>query len=334
MPAARPRRSIDDTTLTTTRPFIPLFWRLFVPNATVLAVVCIVLTVQPANGRVLVLAAGLLATLVINVLLMRRAFAPLSTLTTLMASVDPLRPGQRLEVPGPASEVTLLAQSFNEMLDRLETERRESARRASAAQEEERRRVAAELHDEVGQSLTAMALQLNRLAEHSSDGTRAEAVDARDGALQLVDAVRALAHELRPEALDELGLVPALTNLIERLSARTGLSIERALARDLAPLAADAELVIYRVAQESLTNVIRHAGATRASVTLKNSGDGVLLSVQDDGRGIDIEASSAGGLRFMRERAVMVGGLLAIGSGDNGRGTEIRLCVPSERGAA
>lgn len=327
---AQPGRTIEDTTLTTTRPFIPLFWRLFIPNATVLGVVCVILTVQPANGRVLVLGAGLLATLVINVLLMRRAFAPLSKLTTLMARIDPLRPGQRVQVPGPASEVTLLAQSFNEMLDRLETERRESARRASAAQEEERRRLAAELHDEVGQSLTAMALQLNRLAEHSSDGTRAEAIDARDSALQLVDEVRALARQLRPEALDELGLVPALTTLIERLFARTGLVIERDLERELAPLAPDAELVLYRVAQESLTNVIRHAGASRATVTLKNSDDGVLLSVGDDGRGIDVD-TSPGGLRFMRERAVMVSGLLSIATGADGSGTEIRLYVPSER---
>ena len=296
-----------------------------------LAVVCLVLTVEPANGRVLVLSAGLVATLVINVLLMRRAFAPLSKLTTLMARVDPLRPGQRLESPGPASEVTLLAQSFNAMLDRLETERRDSARRASAAQEDERRRLAGELHDEIGQSLTAMALQLNRLAERSSDGTRAEAIDARDSALQLVDDVRSLARQLRPEALDELGLVPALTNLIERLSARTGLVIERDLERSLAPLAPDAELVLNRVAQESLTNVIRHARATHAEVTLKNDPEGVVLAVRDDGRGMDGEPAGNGGLRFMRERAVMVGGDLRITTGASGRGTQVRLRVSSEQ---
>ena len=289
------------------------------------------LLVEPANGRIVVLAAGLVALLVINVFLMRRAFAPLSWLTALMTRVDPLRPGSRLDVPRPASEVTLLAQAFNDMLDRLESERRDSLRRASAAQEEERRRLAAELHDEIGQSLTALALQLNRLAEQSPAAARAQALSARDEALQLVDDVRALARQLRPEALDELGLVAALTNLIELVSARTGLVIERSLQRDLPPLGADAELVLYRVAQESLTNVIRHAQATRAEVTLEQVGDGVVLAVCDDGRGIEAEPASQGGLRFMRERAVSVGGNLQIAARGNGGGTEVRLRVCSEK---
>lgn len=313
-----------------TRPFIPLFWRLFVPNATVLAVASIILLVEPANGRLLVLVVGLAALLVINLLLMRRAFAPLSKLTTLMAQVDPLRPGSRLELQGPASEVTLLAKSFNEMLERLEIERRDSVRRASAAQEEERRRLAAELHDEIGQSLTALALQLNRLAEQSSNGLRAPAVSARDAALQIVHDVRALARQLRPEALDELGLVPALTNLIERLSARTGLVIERVLARDLPPLAPDAELVIYRIAQESLTNVIRHAHAGCAEVTLAKVPGAVVLAIRDDGRGIEPEPAGQGGLRFMRERAISVGADLQITARGSSGGTEVRLRLPDE----
>jgi len=313
-----------------TLPFIPLFWRLFVPNATVLAVASIILLVEPANGRLLALVAGLAALLVINLLLMRRAFAPLSKLTTLMAQVDPLRPGSRLALPGPASEVTLLATSFNEMLERLESERRDSVRRASAAQEEERRRLAAELHDEIGQSLTALALQLNRLAEQSSDGMRAPAASARDAALQIVDDVRALARQLRPEALDELGLVPALTNLIERLSARTGLVIERVLERDLPPLVPDAELVIYRVAQESLTNVIRHAHASHAEVTLTEVPGGVVLAVRDDGRGIGPEPAEQGGLRFMRERAISVGADLQITARGGSGGTEVRLLLPGD----
>lgn len=300
------------------------------PNAAVLAVAGIVLLVEPANGRLLVLVAGLAALLVINLLLMRRAFAPLSKLTTLMAHVDPLRPGSRLELPGPASEVTLLARSFNEMLERLESERRDSVRRALAAQEEERRRLAAELHDEIGQSLTALALQLNRLAEQSANGSRAAATSARDTALQIVDDVRALARQLRPEALDELGLVPALTNLIERLSTRTGVAITRSLERDLPPLAPDAELVIYRVAQESLTNVIRHARASRAEVALEKVPGGIRLAVRDDGRGIEPEPAGQGGLRFMRERAISVGADLQIAALAGGGGTEVRLLLSDD----
>jgi len=303
---------------------------LFVPNAAVLVGACIVLLVEPANGRLFVLVAGLTALLVINLLLMRRAFAPLSKLTALMAHVDPLRPGSRLELPGPESEVTLLGKSFNEMLERLESERRDSVRRALAAQEEERRRLAAELHDEIGQSLTALALQLDRLAEQSPRGTRASATSARDAALQIVDDVRALARQLRPEALDELGLIPALTNLIESLSARTGLAIDRFLDRDLPPLAPDAELVIYRVAQESLTNVIRHAHAVRAEVTLTKAPGAVVLTVCDDGRGIEPEPAGQGGLRFMRERAISVGADLQIAARGSGGGTEVRLRLSSD----
>jgi two-component system sensor histidine kinase UhpB len=124
--------------------------------------------------------------------------------------------------------------------------------------------------------------------------------------------------------------VAALTNLIERLSARTGLVIERVLERDLPPLAPDAELVIYRVAQESLTNVIRHADAGCAEVTLGQVPGGVVLAVRDDGRGIEPEPASPGGLRFMRERAISVGADLQITARGTNGGAEIRLRVPTE----
>ena len=142
--------------------FVPLFWRLFIPNSTVLAVAGVVLLIEPANGRILALGGGLAVLLVVNLVLMRRAFAPLVHLTGLMRRIDPLRPGQRVVVPGPQSEVTVLAEAFNDMLDRLETERRESARRALSERENERRHLASELHDQLGQQLTALALAMSR----------------------------------------------------------------------------------------------------------------------------------------------------------------------------
>ena len=310
------------------RRYVPLFWRLFIPNATVLGVACVVLMVEPANGRVVALVGGLTVMVLVNLVLMRRAFAPLARLIALMRAVDPLRPGQRLSAPGPDSEVTLLTGAFNDMLDRLETERRESGRRAQSERERERRRLAAELHDEIGQSLTAQVLQLDRLARRAPDDLREEVVDARDAALTTVEEVRALASRLRPEALDTLGLVPALTNLVERLSERTGVRIARRLDRDLPQLSEDAELVIYRVAQESLTNALRHAGPCHVEVTLGCEDGCLVLRVSDDGVGLGNALASDGGtgVRGMRERAVLLGAELSI-DGRPGGGTVVTLRV-------
>ena len=322
--------------------YVPLFWRLFVPNATTLCAACVVLIIEPANGRIVALAGGLVTMLAVNLVLMRHAFAPLTRLTSVMQRVDPLRPGRRIHLPGPASEVTVLAQSFNDMLDRLEAERRESGRRSLSAQEAERRRLAAELHDEIGQTLTALVLQTTRIAEQSDDPVRDDAVDARDTVLRLLEEIRTLARRLRPEALDALGLIAALTSLTERLSSSTGLPIERDLQRDLPPLGADAELVLYRVAQESLTNVIRHASATRASLSLRAQGDAIVLTVSDDGVGFSVDDVDRSGIRGIQERALLVGAEVRIGPRLQGPGSTVELRVPldevsgsnAERGVA
>ena len=283
--------------------------------------------VEPANGRVVALVGGLTVMIAVNLLLMRSAVAPLTRLTRLMRSVDPLRPGQRLPVASQASEVTLLALAFNEMLDRLESERRDAGRNALAERESERRRLAGELHDEIGQSLTALALQLDRLRARAPAELQQDAADARDVALATVDDVRTLVKRLRPEALDALGLVPALVNLMERLAARTGLHIDQHLDRDLPSLSPEAELVLYRVVQESLTNIVRHAGAETARVDLHSRDGQITLRVRDDGRGMAEGIEEAAGIRGMRERAMLVGGQLEVGPAPSG-GTEVRLELP------
>ncbi|HYF24624.1 MAG TPA: histidine kinase, partial [Baekduia sp.] len=188
--------------------YVPLFWRLFVPNATVLGVACVVLFLEPANGRVVALAGGLVVMLAVNFVLIRRAVSPLVQLTRLMDAVDPLSPGKRLDVPGPPSEITVLGEAFNGMLDRLEAERRESGRRALTEREAERRRLAGELHDEIGQSLTATVLQVERLRRALAADHADEALEIRSGVEATLEDVRRLARDLRPEALDGLGLVP------------------------------------------------------------------------------------------------------------------------------
>jgi two-component system sensor histidine kinase UhpB len=214
------------------------------------------------------------------------------------------------------------------MLDRIETERRESARRELLAQEGERRRVAAELHDEIGQSVTALVLELDRGMGEAPAGQAGRLERSRDVAANLLEDVRRLARSLRPEVLDELGLVPAVRNLCDRLSARTGIEIRAALPPNERPLGQDVELVIYRVAQEALTNVLRHAEATHADLDLTVSDDEVELRVADNGKGVPDGRLQGNGIRGMRERAVSVGGRVTVQDGP-GAGTEVLLRIPT-----
>jgi two-component system, NarL family, sensor histidine kinase UhpB len=313
-----------------------LLWHLFLANGLVLALAVLLLSVTPvtisapiALDQLLILLAGLALMLAVDLVLLRRILWPLRRLTELMETIDPDRPGRRLTgVSLRETEVAALAGAFNQMLDRLERERRESARVALGAQERERARIARELHDEIGQTLTAVAIEAERAAE---DGAAAptEALDRiAEHARMSLDDVRRIARRLRPEALDDLGLVNALIALCSRLGAQTEARIERHFDSGLPALEPEAELVVYRIAQESLTNVIRHAGASRAAISLRG-GDGVIvLRVSDDGRGLPagLPGRSAG-ISGMRERALLVGGKLTIHSKPN-EGTEVLLELP------
>jgi two-component system, NarL family, sensor histidine kinase UhpB len=306
-------------------PAIPLFWRLFIPNACVLVVACVVLIVEPADGRIISLVGGLTIMLAVNLLLMRRAFAPLTRLLTTMERIDPLTPGERVPVVGPASEVTVLARTFNAMLDRIETERRDSAHRMTVSEDSERRHLATELHDEIGQTLTALVLQISRIrSKGASPGDLDQALATAEAALE---DVRRVARRLRPEVLDELGLVAALNALFNRLSGQTGLVVHRELPETPPPLSSDEQLVVYRIVQESLTNVIRHSGVSEARVTLRSKGDHVELTIADEGRGLPSRVPLEGGIRSMRERALLIGAELSWDTPRAG-GTTIRLKVP------
>ncbi len=310
---------------------MPLFWRLFIPNVTVLAVACVVLTVEPANGRVPALVGGLLVMLAVNFALITRAVRPVARLTSLMQSVDPLIPGERIPIPRQRSEVTVLAEAFNDMLDRLERERRDSGLRALSERESERRRVADELHDQIGQTMTAIALQLDRIQGRATGDLRDDCLSARDGLLAGLEDVRRLARDLRPDALDALGLVPALTSLADAMAQRTGIPVERSLQRELPKLSEDEQLVIYRVAQEGLTNAVRHARPARLELALRTAGEAIVLTVADDGIGLGrAPTSPGGGVRTMRERALSIGARLRIDSAPGG-GTVVRLDVPGDR---
>jgi len=318
------------------RPKTTLARRLLLAYAAVLSGAVLVLIFAPVTISVpvsLTELVGILATFVVMLvvfdLLLRRLLGPLQRLTAVMKSIDPLAPGHRIEVGARAEEVAALADAFNDMLDRLEGERRESARRALAAQEGERRRIARELHDEIGQVLTGMVLHSETLVRRAPDELRSAIEQLREAARSGAEDVRQIAQRLRPEALDELGLQSALLALCNEMSDGAGIEIARDLERDL-PLTAEQELVIYRVAQESITNVVRHADAKRVDLTLRRDRGGVLLIVSDDGVGIRAAADmNSNGIRGMRERALLVGAELTIRDRSSG-GTEVRLSLPSD----
>jgi two-component system sensor histidine kinase UhpB len=316
-------RALGSTTVSR----LPLLWRVFAINAVLLVAATLTLALTPVTVHAPIalvegadLVVGLTVMLVANFLLLRRTLAPIDRLVDRMHTVDLLRPGQRLPRDG-GVEVEALVSSFNQMLDRLEEERRESGRRALQAQESERLRIARGLHDEVGQVLTGVLLRLDD--EETKEAVR-----------QALEEVRRIARELRPEMLEHLGLVSALTELSRRFADSSGLRVERRFADDLPPLSDEAELAVYRVAQESLTNVARHAGASTVVVALDRGPASVVLSVSDDGRGMSqtVAADGHGGLRGMRERALLVGGALAVKRGRAG-GVEVRLEVPAEQAA-
>jgi two-component system sensor histidine kinase UhpB len=311
-----------------------LFWRLFGAYAGVLALAVGVLIFAPVRVSVPtalseagVLLVGFALALAIYFVLLQRVLAPLERVTRLMRRIDPLAPGQRIEVGDGDDQVVALAHAFNDMLDRLEGERRESALRALAAQERERRRIARELHDEIGQTLTGLVLRSETIARRGPPALRGDLEELREEARRGAEDVRTIAQRLRPEALDELGLPAALTALATTLGQQPGLHVERAIEPALA-LSAEEELVIYRVAQEALTNVVRHARASRVMLTLGRDAHAVVLAVTDDGIGLPRSARGDWtGVRGMRERALLIGAELAVRAVPP-HGTEVRLRIP------
>jgi two-component system sensor histidine kinase UhpB len=284
-------------------------------------------SVPTASREILVLLVGFAIALVVYLVVLRRVLAPLERLTRVMRRIDPLTPGRRLETVGGDAEVVALTDAFNEMLDRLETERRESALRALAAQDAERQRIARELHDEIGQALTGLVLRSETIARRAPPDIRDELEDMREAARRGAEDVRTIARRLRPEVLDELGLRSALVALSASVVEQSGLDVERSLDGDL-DLSAEQELVVYRVAQEGLTNVVRHAGACRVQLLLRGDADGVSLIVRDDGVGLPADAEAdPTGIRGMRERALLIGGELVIREA-RPDGTELRLWLP------
>ena len=312
-----------------------LLWKVFAANAVVFIVAVAVLAWTPVTvhrvatgSELVVLGIGLVLMLTFDLILLRRAFRPLRRLaSTMQMAESALAREQAGAYEGASAEVRALAEALGGMLDRLERERRDSALRELAAQERERLRIARELHDEVGQMLTAIALRAERAADDAAPADRGALHEISRTALGSLDDVRRIARELRPEVLDDLGLVNAVVALCGRVDSQPGIRVRRELDWSLPTLAPEKELVIYRVAQEALTNVLRHAAATEVVVELRRDEQSVVLEVVDNGRGLPADATERG-MRGMRERATVIDAELEVRARAEG-GTSVLLNVPA-----
>ena len=284
------------------------------------------------RGRAaVVLGMALLATMLGNWLVLRRRFKPLDDLISTMEKVDLMAPEQRPAAASKAdsSEVRRLGSAFERMIARLEAQRREAGRAAVQAQERERRRIAQDLHDEVNQALTAVSLRLQASIERASPQLRRELSETKRLATQAMEELLALARQLRPAVLDDHGLMPALHSQVRDFSEQTGIVATFNTRGTMPRLTPEQQLVIYRVTQEGLSNVVQHASARKVEVELSFIGR-TVLRISDDGRGftqVNGATRNGGlGLMGMRERALLVGGNLSLWSAA-GEGTRVELTI-------
>jgi signal transduction histidine kinase len=214
-------------------------------------------------------------------------------------------------------------------VDLSERVARDSLQRIVSAQESERRRLARELHDETGQALTSILLGLRRLEESLGDEGRGQVAELRELVVETLHDVRRLAVELRPKALDDFGLVPALERLTQAFAEQTRIAVDFESALPEGRLGPDVETALYRIVQEALTNVVKHAKASRVSVLLTRRDGSVAAVIEDDGTGFDPGevGGSSFGLVGMRERIELLDGRLRVESRP-GAGTTLVVEVP------
>jgi two-component system sensor histidine kinase UhpB len=328
---------------------IPLFYKILIANAIIVALVvmAIVLAVyrlvgppaqDVAGAIVLVAALGMLLSLAVNAAILRLALLPLERLEQTAIDVHSGVEGARAD-PTPLADrgFARLVETFNDMLDRTAAQRRrlrEVNMRALDAAEDERKRIARELHDGTAQTLAALRVRL-RLARTVDDASvrslLLEEISEEIGAA--IDEVRRMARGLRPPALDILGLAPAVESYARSVAEAGGLRLELAVEPVENALAPEAELAVYRIIQEALSNVVRHSGAETVYVGLARRNGAVEAVVQDDGSGFVLdsvmttETGRGLGLFGMQERASYMGGTVHIETWPE-RGTRVLVVIP------
>jgi two-component system sensor histidine kinase UhpB len=329
---------------------VPLFYRVLIANVAIIALGAVggtALTTsigrRASDDRLLQLivtfaAVGICLSLLVNILVLRAAFRPMATLNRTARAVQAGDRDARARLePGSDPEMLQLAIALNATLDELADDRnklRDLASQVIRAQEEERRRVSRELHDDTAQILFAQILQLGKLRTFDDPEIRTTAESLEQSTVEALEGVRRLALELRPPALDDLGLAEALGELCQRFREKAALPITLDVRGIRTRLQPEMELVLYRITQEALTNVAKHASASDVQIDLERRESDVALSIKDNGIGFDRASLDRGddiglglGLFGMEERAMLLGGTLTIWSRP-GKGTEVFAFIP------
>ncbi len=333
---------------------IPLFYKLLLANGIIVITVAGVSAAlsrhvstldrpESATTPFLLLAlGGLLLTLVFNALIVWLALSPVRALEQAAARVRSGDYSARATVTSVANvELERLVGTFNQVLDAVQEQNRrlrELAGRVQTAMEEERQRVARELHDGIAQSLAALTIRV-KLARNATDNeVRASVLNEVSGGI--ADAIlelRRMAKGLRPPALETLGLAAAVESHARAVGENCNIVAEITTDNVAGLLAPENELTLYRILQESLSNVVQHSGASRVGVELRRKNGSVLLAIEDDGCGFDtavvLQADRSLGLFGMKERAYFMGGSLEVSS-EVGRGTRVQVTVPVLEGTA
>ncbi len=282
------------------------------------------------------IAVGWLVSVILNFVVLQIAFRPLMDLGKVMNRVQAGERSLRAPLTGLDRQADQLARTFNMMLEAIDEANRQRAAHIINAQEQERKRIARELHDETSQVLTSLLISLAVLEESvTTPEAQQRIAETRMLAHQTLRAIRNLSVDLRPSALDDLGLLPALRWYLKEYQQKTSISVDFQVDCLEERLPPEMETALYRIVQESLTNIAKHAHAKKVTVTLKGDHGAVHATITDDGRGFDIEKLQkmpgqelgGWGLVGMYERAHLLDGTLTIDSRP-GRGTTIHACIP------
>ncbi len=330
------------------RPFlgIPVFYKVLLANSFIIFVGAsggtwlasrLNSTTYAPISLIVFVTVGWLVSVILNFVVLQIAFRPLMDLGKVMKRVQSGERTLRASLTGVDPEADQLARTFNTMLEAIDETNRVRASQIIKAQEQERKRIARELHDETSQVLTSLLISLAVLEESiTTQEARDRITETRQLAHQTLRAIRNLSIDLRPSALDDLGLLPALRWYVKEYQQKTNIEVEFHTTgfKDRERLSPEMETALYRVVQESLTNVAKHAQAHKVTIMLREEADAVNATITDDGRGFDVEEiqkmgdqDRGLGLVGMQERALLLDGTVTIESGHE-HGTFVNVHIP------